>query len=201
MVVKERWPLVLARLVAEELVEKLEDVCERIEIAGSMRREVFQVGDIEIVCIPKFRERFDLFGEPVQGASLLDERCVELARENILEYRPNARGAVIFGPLNKLLVHQPTGMPVDIFSTTADNWGMTLAVRTGPKTFCIRMMRRFRDLGFRGHPYGGVTRGRDEYGCPTEEQLFELLGWDYLAPGSREPPRPVSRSAKRGGKS
>ena len=183
---KERWPLVLARLVAEELVEKLEDVCERIEIAGSMRRGDWQVRKLEIVCIPKLRERYDMFGEPAQPACLLDERCVELGRESILEYRPNARGLIIFGFLNKLLVHRPTGMPVDIVTTNTDNWGMVLAVRTGPKSFCTRMMRRFRDLGLRVHPYGRVTLGRKELACSTEERVFQFLGWDYLAPGSRE---------------
>ena len=46
-------------------------------------------------------------------------------------------------------------------------------------------MRRFQQLGMNGHAYGGVTRGGEELQCPTEESVFELLEWEYLAPWKR----------------
>ena len=39
--------------IAQQLVHVLKPHCARIEIAGSIRRMKAQVGDIEIVCIPK----------------------------------------------------------------------------------------------------------------------------------------------------
>ena len=48
--------------IAESLVEKLRPACERIEIAGSLRREKAMVGDIEIVAVPRLER--DLLGEP-----------------------------------------------------------------------------------------------------------------------------------------
>ncbi len=60
-----------------------------------------------------------------------------------------------------------------------------MVVRTGPAAFNIRMMSRFRSLGMRGHAYGGVTgQAGETILCPTEAQVFELLGWPYLDPGS-----------------
>ena len=50
---KPRFPLVLAVPMASELVKVLSPFCERIQVAGSIRRRQQQVGDIELVVIPK----------------------------------------------------------------------------------------------------------------------------------------------------
>jgi DNA polymerase/3'-5' exonuclease PolX len=53
---KQRIPLARARIIAGEIVDLLTPVCERIEVAGSVRREKATVGDnIEIVCVPHVR--------------------------------------------------------------------------------------------------------------------------------------------------
>ena len=145
---------------------------------------MFEVGDIELLCVPK-AGAVDLFGEPVASESLLDLRCSELIDQGVLAPRPNKLGAVTIGPLNKLLVHPATGIGVDIFATSAENWGMAMVVRTGPVGFNVRMMSRFRELGMAGHAYGGVTSEGEELQCPTEERVFELLEWEYLEPWKR----------------
>ena len=61
---KTRFPIQIAELVGASLVERLEDVCDRIEVAGSIRRRRQFVGDIEILCIPK-TGGLDLFGADV----------------------------------------------------------------------------------------------------------------------------------------
>lgn len=52
----DRKPLAQARAVADLLVSYLAPACERIEIAGSIRREVPEVKDIELVAIPRWEE-------------------------------------------------------------------------------------------------------------------------------------------------
>ncbi len=64
--VKRRWPLELAELTAQVLVSQVGDVCERIEVAGSVRRGRMDVGDIELLCIPRQQQVLDLFGRPVE---------------------------------------------------------------------------------------------------------------------------------------
>ena len=51
-----------AREIAEGVKAKLAPHCERIEIAGSIRRGKPVVGDIEIVCVPHQVQAMDLFG-------------------------------------------------------------------------------------------------------------------------------------------
>ena len=187
MTTKQRWPRDLAELAAQVLIRQLEDSCERIEIAGSIRRGVDQVGDIELLCIPRWRQAKNLFGDVVEVKSLLDERCADLVARGVLDYRPNINGVVTFGPQNKLMTLRGTGIPVDIFTAMQKNWGMAMMVRTGPKDFNIRMMARFQALGMRGHAYGGVTPAgaQEEIPCPFEEGVFRLLQWPYKPPEAR----------------
>jgi DNA polymerase/3'-5' exonuclease PolX len=50
---KTRWSATIARRVADELVEALTPRCEQICIAGSLRRGKSEVGDIEILYVPR----------------------------------------------------------------------------------------------------------------------------------------------------
>ena len=185
MPTKSRCPLALAEITGQSLIKLLETSCERIELAWSIRRGRLDVGDIELLCVPKVRVVQDMFGNPISAVSELENRCVELIAEGFLDYRPNVCGAITFGLWNKLVVHQATSIPVDIFTATTENWGMATVVRTGPKDFNVRMMTRFRELGMQGHAYGGVAKGGEVLHCPTEARVFELLGWEYLDPGDR----------------
>ena len=64
------WP------IARDLVERLRPFCQRIEIAGSLRRGKAEIGDIEIMAIPcPVRVRFDgLIKSPYQLDWVLEER-------------------------------------------------------------------------------------------------------------------------------
>ena len=107
--------------------------------------------------------------------------------DGVLARRRRVDGALSgYGPANKLLLHVPSGISVDLFSTTSRNWGMALAIRTGPADFVVRMMARFKTLGMRGHASRGVT-GPDgsEIDCPDEARVFELAGWPMTPPERR----------------
>ncbi len=182
-----RWPLRDAEQVADDLVRLLAPRCERIQIAGSIRRKRPQVKDIELLCVSKAWSSQDLFGGLATNGYELDLKLDELVADgSVLKKRPNKAGRYSYGEKNKLLTHVPSGIPVDIFSAPATNWGMALVVRTGPKEMNIRMMARFKEMGMRGHAYGGVTdQDGTEIECPSEAKVFELLGWRYVPPESR----------------
>jgi len=165
-----------ARVIAREVVYWLTPACSRITVAGSIRRQKPQVNDIEILCIPRV----------VNGIDQLDRQIKLLISQGELDYRLNRLGRRVYGPKNKLMVHLPSGMAVDIFSTTEENWGMALFVRTGPREWNIRAMSRFRSLGMLGHAYGGISRlDGSLINCPDEETVFRYLGWAYLPPERR----------------
>lgn len=185
------WPLAEARGVAEGLLTLLRSACERIEVAGSVRRQRPQVGDIELLAVSKVspanqQMTFDRPRRIAQVTRYLDHRVGELIAKGTFDYRLNKLGRRAFGPKNKMLIHVPSGISVDLFSTTAENWGMSLLVRTGSADYCVKVMSRLIALGHRGHAYGGITlQSGEEINCPTEEEVFRILQWPFVAPEQR----------------
>ena len=183
----ERYVLAAARAVGAQLVRLLEPHCKRIEIAGSIRCQRPDVGDIELLCISKVTSVADLFGDIATNCYMLDEALGTIVEDaTVLQKRLDKRGRATFGEQNKLMVHVPSGIPVDAFSASVENWGMSQLVRTGPVEFNRRVMARFRELGMKGHAYGGVTDPEgNEIACPDEETVFRLLGWPWMPPEER----------------
>ena len=182
---KTRYPIRVAASVARWLMEELGPACERIEVAGSVRRNLQMVGDVELVCVPRYEEARDLFGQPVQGRDLLDAAIQALIQKGHLEVRTGPSGGRSYGPRNKFLLHVANGVPVDVFSTEAANFGLTLFVRTGPRDWNIRAMQRLKQLGLKGTINEGVWEGTARTMCATEEQVFTLLRWPWTAPEAR----------------
>ncbi|MEM1212863.1 MAG: hypothetical protein AAGI68_11275, partial [Planctomycetota bacterium] len=111
-----------ARLLAERVRDTLAPACQRIEIAGSIRRDRPVVGDIELVAIPKPA------GSLFTAAESLDQLIDRLIRSGHLA--PVKRGP-------RFQQHQlvRSGMTLDLFVTDPDRWGVIFAIRTGPAAF------------------------------------------------------------------
>jgi len=166
-----------ARAIAETLRGLLAPACERITIAGSIRRCKPDVGDIELLCIPKF----------VGGADCLDRRVQGMILTGILSYRLNKLGRKVYGPKNKLLVYVPSGIGIDIFSTNEECWWVSLVVRTGGKATNQRIAMAALAKGYKFHAYGsGFSTPQGEIVCHSEREVFEAVGLSYQEPWERE---------------
>ena len=166
-----------ARQVAETLKWLLEPACERIEIAGSLRRQWPDVGDIELLVIPRRQGQ----------VSFLDKAVKRLVFHEVLEYRRNKRGSLMYGPKNKFLLHVASAIAVDIFCTDAECWPMALAIRTGPKESNIAVAKAAKRKAWRLKPYGsGFDTPNGPIRCQSEREVFELVGLPYLPPEERE---------------
>jgi DNA polymerase (family 10) len=166
-----------AQLIAEELKSLLAPECQRITIAGSIRRRKPAVGDIELLVIPKY----------VDGVDQLDEEIKKLMAEGLLGYRQNVRGSIAYGQKNKLLVHLPSGIGVDVFSTTEDCWWVSLVVRTGGEVTNKRIAMAAIRKGWHLMAYGrGFSTPRGDVVCRSEEEVFRAVGFPYPAPWERD---------------
>ena len=165
--------------LASALVERLRPACERIEIAGSIRRKKAEIGDIELIAIPKTIP--DLLGEP-QPQTKVD---ILLAGWPIMITKN--------GPKYKqFLFNGTTGQEyqVDLFlQPDPATWGINYMIRTGPSEFSTRMVTsvdigglRPRDLLVRD---GRVWRSGVALATPTEESVFALWGISWIAPENR----------------
>lgn len=183
---KRKFRATEARAVAEELLEALDGYCERALICGSLRREKSEVGDVEIVYVPKFEMRAkDLFGEvPVNVA---DKRLNCLVAAGTIQKRPNKNGLFAWGEQNKLAVHCRTGIPVDFFATPGARWWLTVVIRTGPREFNLRLIDSAAKRGVKFHAYGMLEHiGNGEpIPCESERAVLEACGLPWMEPWER----------------
>jgi DNA polymerase/3'-5' exonuclease PolX len=177
---KTRYPLAEARAVALAIAMRLRPVCERLVIAGSIRRQRPDVGDIELLAIPKVvpaKDPGDFFGS--LNVNLLDQSLDSLIAGGYLARRLNATGGTTYGPQNKLLVHVASGIPLDVFSTTPECWANALVCRTGPAESNTAIAIMARGRGWSWNVYGpGFTNRINGYVLPmtTEAGVFAFVG-------------------------
>jgi DNA polymerase/3'-5' exonuclease PolX len=168
--------------IASALILDLLPVCERIQVAGSVRRRQETVGDIELVAIPRY--------EP---AGLFGDQCT-----NALWAHLHASGAYHFtkgdhvgGHYYQLALTAHPDLHVDVFLAQPDNWGLTLLVRTGSTAFSMAILERRKRLHGLGREQPGsvrgrlMTRGGQVVPTPEEETIFHLLGMEPVAPERR----------------
>lgn len=183
----KKWPRRAAIAVAKELCDRLKPHCTKLIVAGSLRRRKAEVGDVEILYVPKMEERpLDMFS--TQSVSLADEQIARMLAEGTLTKRPSQSGSTAWGSKNKLAVHR-SGMPVDLFRTESDAWWNYLVCRTGPaalnKTIAAEAQRR----GYRWNPYGiGYTKLSDGTvtAMHSEPEVFAFVGLPYADPWERK---------------
>jgi DNA polymerase/3'-5' exonuclease PolX len=75
-----RFPLFTGQNVAEILISFFWPYVERIAVAGSVRRDRADVGDLDLILIPRFETRADpgdLFGTP-RPINLFEEAVATL---------------------------------------------------------------------------------------------------------------------------
>ena len=185
----KRYRREVAMHVADELCNALRPVCVRLCVAGSLRRGKAEVGDVEILYVGRTEERqIDLI-QLVQ-VDLAAERLERLLAGGVLARRRNVLGAVLaWGKKNRLAVHLATGVPVDLFAATEENWWNYLACRTGPAESNRRIAVAAIKKGWKWNPYGsGFSRGDPLAGEPqsvavtSEAEVFEFVGLPYLEP-------------------
>ena len=187
---KKRWPAADAIKVADELLAALWFFCERIEVAGSLRRKRAMVGDVEVLYVPAIETRkVDMFTNG--DFNTAEEAIAELLASGIISKRPNIAPHYTWGALNKLAIHCASGIPVDMFATTANHFPMSLVIRTGPKDFNFRLIAGAEKRGFKVHAYdhgsGAFTEiatGRNVY-PETEKAVLRMAGLDWIEPEHR----------------
>lgn len=183
---KQRWKAELAIPIAQDLCRQLSPFCERIAIAGSLRRRRPEAGDIEILYVPKIGEKPDgLFGS--KSYSMADAEIERMLAEGMIAKRPNVNGSFTWGEKNKFAIDCATGIPIDFFSTPLENWWVYLVVRTGGKDTNLRLTTGAQKLGKSLNAYGcGVTNADGSVTPATsEEHVFDLCGVPYLKPWER----------------
>ena len=178
----------IALPIAEGWVKRLEPYCEKIAIAGSIRRRKGMVKDIEILCIPK---TVDSNQESLFGASTVssyrDPGFVRVFTHMPYQDVMIEKGDPSHSKYMKLWL-MPEKIHLDLFIATQKNWGYLLAVRTGPAEYSHKVLaNRWVKMGYHGDN-GYLTRGGQPVPIPDEDTLYDLLKIPYVEPENRRFP-------------
>lgn len=178
-----RIPLEAARVVADATVHYLAPYCERIEIAGSIRRHKKTVGDVEIVAIPKVRRELDLFGHPTGQEELLIYQGIDEANQREI---PWLKVVSMGHRYWKLADSRMGNFPIDLFLVRAPaQWGPIFSLRTGSADFSKRLMIALRARGYRSEDGRILDRKNEVIDCPEERDVFDTAGMRWVVPESR----------------
>ncbi|MFA7254037.1 MAG: hypothetical protein WC107_05800 [Patescibacteria group bacterium] len=158
--------------LAIELTRILRPTCERIEIAGSLRRNKPDVGDIEIVCIPS--EMPDLFGEMSRNSFAITDKLTGYALIKNGEH---------FKQIDLKYCK------CDLFITTPECWGVIFMIRTGSADFSHKMVTPKQYGGYMpGHlkvKDGRLWNGSTVVETPEEKDIFNAYNMEYIIPEMR----------------
>lgn len=178
------------QIIAQSLRDQLAPACERIEIAGSIRRGKPNPKDIELVAIARVSDpmiELDLFGNPVSEIECnhLHNKFIDILDKE-WEFDPDVRRN---GPKYKRLRHIETHVCCDLFITTPECWGAIFTIRTGPGDFSKELvtLARRRGMLVEGGNLYRVHRNnqRDLIPTPEETDFFKALGVPWLEPRAR----------------
>jgi DNA polymerase/3'-5' exonuclease PolX len=161
--------------IANDIVEQLSPNCDRIEIAGSIRRKKTDVKDIEIVCIPKKVVQKDLFGNIVRQIPAANFIAT-------INQWKKIKGSPEGKYTQRLL---PEGIALDLFTATFDNWGYIYAMRTGSADFSHQVLARgWTKNGYHGQD-GMLLKDGELVLIMEEEDLFQIAGVELIPPEER----------------
>jgi DNA polymerase/3'-5' exonuclease PolX len=181
-----------AHAIAQDFIDVLEDCCQVVCIAGSLRRRKPFVKDVEILFVPKFGRcalPTDFFA-PAPPINLAEIAIAKLLDLGLISKRPSIAGIPAWGAKNKLGIHAASGIPVDLFTATRENFYNYLVCRTGGAENNVRICNAAIARGWKWNPYGeGFSRpkglAREHHVVTSEREVFEFVGLPYLEPWKR----------------
>jgi DNA polymerase/3'-5' exonuclease PolX len=192
---KTRIPWAEAHALGMEGVELLRPVCERIELAGSIRRKAETCGDIEVVCVPKVVRHEDsgetLFGDDPWEENLLDAEVSGRLLTLPWAARLDVNGHRAMGSKYKRLTYR--GFALDLFAVIEPaQWGVIFTIRTGPADYSHRLVTSTYAGGLLP-PWFRVKHGAlwggsvflEVVPTPEEEDFYREIEQPWIAPEAR----------------
>jgi len=155
-----------ALFIAEAVKYTLSPYCERIEIAGSIRRKKPFVHDIDLVVIPSNQGQFICALQQLGTIKMGGQKLIRCEMPEIV---------------------------LDVYVATPDTWATLLLIRTGSARHNVMLCSRAKNRGMKLHADGsGLFTLTDCEGSEsrtagdTEESIFKALELPYKQPEQRE---------------
>jgi DNA polymerase (family 10) len=159
---KERIPLGVVLPVVERIINSLKGSAkiEKIEAAGSLRRKKESVGDVDILA--------------AGGSSIINAFVMLPEVVQVLAAGETKGSVVVEG-----------GMQIDLRVVAPSCFGAALQYFTGSKAHNIRLREMAKQRGWKISEYG-VFEGEHRIGGREEEEVYRMLGLEWIPPELRE---------------
>ncbi len=158
-----KMTLSYAEHLAAAIIDDLKSFCDRIQVAGSIRRRRPFVNDIDIVLVLK-----------PQSAWEFSRKLAELNQGTV---RQSA----------KITTIRVLNESIDLYFATPETWATLLLIRTGSKENNIKLCTMAQKKNWKLHANGdGLFNDKGErVAGDTEESIYKALGVKYQTPEER----------------
>lgn len=172
-----------AQKTAERLVDWLRPHCERIEVAGSIRRKRAVCNDVDLVIIPKMDVVKDMFGVTLSTRNVLHDYLTRYVMDSkgrtswlTGQDRNDGKQFSLKSPVCQL----------DLWMATKETFGTRLLCRTGSVAHNVWIIESAKSRAAVWEPYWGL-RCPGQLPCgETEEAIYMQLGHPYFHPWERD---------------
>jgi len=141
----------------KKVVKMLRPYCKRVKVAGSIRRKESSTHDIDIVVIPKDKEKLKAF----------------------LETKWKCLSGGDFKTSWKI-----KGIKIELYYTTPEEWGAELLAYSSERGSAIGLRMIAKKKGFKLNNHG-LWNGSRRIAGKTEKEIYKALGRPYKAPEDR----------------
>ena len=156
-----------AERLADQLKAAAEAQCDRIEVAGSIRRQKSKVHDIDFVVVTKNDAEWQKISENLKH----------------LKAKPNCSGNSVI----KAFVPCQNGLfQVDFYRAKPSTFGIHLLVRTGSADHNMWLAGYAISKGMRIKYSEGLIKDNSVIAGEDEKEVFAALGLPYPLPSERE---------------
>ncbi|MFA6528076.1 MAG: DNA polymerase/3'-5' exonuclease PolX [Candidatus Gracilibacteria bacterium] len=159
---KARMPISDALHIAEDILSFLKKFPEvkKVEYAGSLRRHLETIGDIDILAC--------------ESPKIIDYFC-EFPDIEHIESKGETKATVVL----------KSGIQVDLRVVPIESFGAALYYFTGSKAHNIATRKIAQKMGLKINEYG-VFKGAKRIAGNTEEEIFKTIHLPYIIPEMRE---------------
>lgn len=185
MSIGARLPTSVVRGLADRIVARFSPWCSRIEIAGSLRRKRAEVGDIEIVAVPRMVDGVPatMFDAPPK-VSALDGALAEAAAFGFIVAHPERPAN---GEKYKRLWVPERGIQLDLFLVRPPaEWGPIFTIRTGPADYSQRLVTALLRKGWKCAEGRVLDNEGERVPCPEERDFLAACGEPWAEPEDRK---------------
>lgn len=168
--------LARALTIALKIQEQLAPLCDRIEIAGSIRRVRPDVGDIDLVILPREGQRDAIKARCAQRCRVITDGEQNCIYNLTLPDRAEVQLDIFFA--------RPAVS--DLLNITPGNFGSLLLCRTGSRDHNIWLVEHAKRLGRVWKPYSGVFHDGQQLAGESEAEIFTALELPWIKPEDRE---------------